>query len=82
MSLWVVLEKHVVCVRHSYNREYEDKDKVTDVLYHIHQHPDVVACLSENSEKIEKSDPHDNCCEWVQSTHYFRLALVALISFG
>ena len=65
IRLAIVLQEDEVGVGHSENCKHENEYKVSDILYHVDQHPDVVACVSEDSKEVEEADPHDDCSKRV-----------------
>jgi hypothetical protein len=66
-------------VGHRENSQNENEYEMADVLNHVDQHSDVVACGPEDSEEIEEPNPHDDCCKGIKGSHYLRAALIIFI---
>jgi hypothetical protein len=67
-------------VGHRKNSQNKNEYEMADVLNHVDQHSDVVACGPEDSEEIEEPNPHDDSCKGIKGSHYLRAALIIFIS--
>lgn len=54
---------------HRENGQHEHENEVSDVLYHVNQHSNVVARIPEDPKEVEEPDPHYNGGEGIQGAH-------------
>jgi hypothetical protein len=79
IRLAIILKENKVGVRHSENSQDKHKNEIFDVLDHRHQHPNVISCVSKDTEKVEEPNPHYNGRKRVQSSNDFRVGIIGLV---